>query len=238
MKWLKPVKLILILLIFSSCNILFDIKDENNFVKCTSGCYNIKFDGSIIDKVTNTPVKNTPVTLNWVNPTCITCPEDIIDVQYSKDSGNFSFTNSIDTSYFSHGYHLNISIPEKSEYIIFPQQKIFSVYNPNDKILKSLKYELYPKTQLLIQTVREKTDVFDTFIVGHAFRKDVGFTDRTIRKTSSLYDYPLNDSFNVETSADIKTYITWTKVNKTVRTIKTDSIICKRDIINTYKITY
>ncbi len=238
MKCLLSVKLILILLIFSSCNILFDIKDENKLVECKSGCYDIKLDGSIIDNVTKNAIKNTPITLNWTNPICATCPDNIVAIQYSNDTGTFSFSNAIDTSYFSKGYHLNISIPEKSDYIIFPKEKIFSVYNPTDNILKSLKFELYPKTQLLIQLVREKSDAFDTFIIGHAFRKDIGYTDRTIKKSSNQYDYPLNDSFNVETSADIKTYITWTKINNAVRLVKTDSIICKRNVINTYKISY
>ena len=214
------------------------MKDENNFVPCTSGCYTLKFNGSIIDKVTNNSVINTPVTLNWVNPTCITCPEDVIDIQYSKGSGNFSFSNAIDTSYFSNGFHLNISIPETSDYIIFPKEKNFSVYNSTDSILNHLKFELYPKTQLLIQLVREKADAFDTFIVGHAFRKDIRYTDRIITKSTNQYDYLLNDSFNVETSADIKTYITWTKIYNAVRVVKTDSIICKRNIVNTYKISY
>jgi len=239
MKQGRSVKLILILFICSSCNALFDISDENKFVKCTkpNSCFEIKIEGSIIDKAKNDSIKNIPITLNWVNPTSSFSADNTIDIQYSNNSGNFSFLSSIDTSFFSKGYYLNVSIPIKNDYIVFPRNT-FSIYNPTDSIIKNLKYEFYPKTRLLIQIIRQMDDVFETFSVSHTFRKNFGYVDKTIHRNFNQYDSPVNDSYNVETAANIKTYITWVKTINSVRYEKTDSIICKQNTQNIYKIKY
>lgn len=228
-----------LLLFFSSCNILFDMKDASVFVECTKpNCYDLKVEGLVINKATNDSLNNIPITLNWVNPAYTLSSGATINVQYSNNSGSFSFINSIDTSLFSNGYHLNISIPNKSDYIVFPKGNSFSVYDPTDPILKSIKYELYPKAQLQIQLIREKTDALESLVVTHSFRKDSGYADRTILKTNGIFDNPLNDQLSVETSADVKTYISWTKKVSGVKTLKTDSIVCKQNAANIYKIRY
>jgi hypothetical protein len=67
----------------------------------------------------------------------------------------------------------------------------------------------------------------------------MGYADKTITKTGTTYDSALSTSLSVETAAGVKTYISWTKkLSNGSKTIKTDSIICKKNTVNTFKITY
>ncbi|MGE0076428.1 MAG: hypothetical protein AB7S48_01060 [Bacteroidales bacterium] len=229
--------LIILLLLFSSCEKWFN-KDEK-FVECNSNCYNITLNGVIVNKVTNSGIENIPLTLRWVKPMCLFCSENIIDKNVSNNLGEFNFSNYIDTSYFFNDYHLNISVPDNKNFIIFPSDKCISIYGLDDSNIENLKFEFYPKTQLQIQIERINDDVFETFIVEHTFKENFGYVDCVIFKSSSnQYTYPLNDTLNVETASDIKTYIKWIKSSNLSQIIMKDSLICKKNELNVFKIKY
>ena len=196
-------------------------------------------EGIIINKVSNTGLENIPLTLRWIKPTCWLCPKNIIDRKSSNELGRFSFNNFIDTSYFSKGYHLSISIPGNKDYIILPYDKYISVYSLEEISLENLMFEFYPKAHLQIQIERVQNDTFETFIVEHRFKEHFGYVDCVISKNNDdQYSYPLNDLFDRETASDIKTYIKWTKSSKSGRTISIDSLICKKNQTNKFIIKY
>lgn len=237
----KIAGLVFFTILLSSCNILFDMKDAALFVECTkSNCFDVNMKGSVVDVSTNTILQNVPVTLTWESPSSLLSSNNIIDVQYCCTSGVYSFLSSIDTSYFNSGYHLKISIPTVNNYIVYPKTSAYSVYSTDSaRNIQNLNYELYPKTQLIIQLDRQKTDALESIAVSHYFRANMGYADKTITKTGSTYDSPLTTSLSVETAADVKTYISWTKkLTNGSKSIKTDSIVCKKNTTSTYKITY
>jgi len=235
----KTSGLFLFIILLSSCNLIYNTPKEEQLLECNSNCYYISLRGSVIDKVTNKGINTIPVTLNWKKPECLFCSDNMINKIVSDNSGNFIFANSVDTSFFSNGYQLNVSIPVNNEYIIFPWENYFVIHSITDSNINNLRYELYPRTQLTIQIEKQQTDsYFDTFIVEHYFRQDFRYMDRLITRVNNQYDYPVNDTYKVETSADIKTYIRWTKIVNSVKTIGLDSIVCAKGKENVYKIKY
>lgn len=238
---MKPIQIILLTLttiLLSSCELLFNVPDEEKNLVCESNCYSLNMKGLIIDKTTNTGIKNIQVTMNWTKPTCIFCPDNTIYKGTTENSGNFNISNSIDTSYFQNGFHLSLSIPKNNDYIVVPFGNCFSMYSLTDSILKDVTFELYPKVELKIKTERVQTDNFTTFIVEHYFCKAITYADIINSKGNAGFDYPLNDTKTTETSANIKTYIKWTKSIGNARIEQVDSIICQKGKENLYTIKY
>ena len=241
MNFRKLAGLVFLTALLTSRNILFDMKDAALFVECKkNNCFDVNMKGSVVDVSTNTILQNVPVTLTWESPSSLLSSNNIIDVQYCATSGVYNFMSSIDTCYFNSGYHLNISIPTVNNYIVYPKTSTYAVYSADSaRNIQNLNYELYPKTQLVIQLDRQKTDALESLTVSHFFRKNMGYADKTITKTGTTYDSALSTSLSVETAAGVKTYISWTKkLSNGSKTIKTDSIICKKNTVNTFKITY
>jgi hypothetical protein len=194
--------------------------------------------GAVIDKTTNNGIKDIQVIMNWTKPACLFCPDNTIYKNATDNSGNFNISNSIDTSYFQNGFHLLLSIPKNNDYIVVPFGNCFSMYSLTDSILKNVTFELYPKVELKIKTERVQTDNFTTFIVEHYFCKAITYADIINSKGNAGFDYPLNDTKTTETSADIKTYIKWTKSIGNTRIEQVDSIICQKGEENLYTIKY
>lgn len=241
MNFRKLACILFCILLFSSCNILFDVKEATAFVECKkSNCFDVNVKGSVMDQSTSSVLQNIPVTLTWENSNSVLETDNIIDVQYCTTAGNYNFVNSIDTTFFQNGYHLKLSVPALTNYITYPKSGSFNIFIPDSaKNMNNLNYEFYPKTQLVIKLVREKTDAMESIVVSHFFRKNMGYSDKTITRTGSTYDSSLTTDLNVETAADRKTYISWTKkLTNGSKSIKTDSIICKKNSVNIYKISY
>lgn len=231
---------IFVAILCSSCNVLFDAKDSGLFTKCDgSNCYDITIGGSITDKSNQKVRQDIPVTLTWMNPVFAESTESVIDVQHCDLQGAFAFANSIDTTNFNKGYFLKISIPQNANYLAYPKGNAYSAYSTRDlNALKSLPYEVFTRTTLQIVLVREKNDALESMSVCHYFRKDMGYTDRTITKTGNTFNYPLNATLSVETAAGIKTYISWTKKVYGTTTTYNDSIICSANRSNYYQLKY
>ena len=235
MKRKKYIGLVILLIICASCEKWFTHKDEK-FVECNANCYNLIISGEAINKVTNQGINNIPVTLKWGSSCVFFCPDNIIDRKASNNTGLFAFNNFIDSSYFSNGNRLFLTIPENKEFIIFPLYNYFEIYSIHDSTLKNLKFEFYPKTQLQIKIERVETDTFEYFGVEHRFCDRMSYVDCTIARSN--VEIEKEQIFNVETASDIKTYIYWRKRYLTHDVDRIDSIICKKGVINTFKIQY
>jgi hypothetical protein len=223
----------------SSCNLIYNTPKDEQLITCNSNCYSLNLHGTVTDKFANSGIKTIPVTLNWKKPTCLFCTDNMIDKVVSDNSGRFEFANSVDTSYFSTGYQLYVSIPLSNDYIVFPWENYFVINSVADSKVEQLKFELYPRTQLTIRIVKQQADsYFDTFVVEHAFKKDFQYVDRVISRVNNQYDNPVNDTYLVETAAGMKTYIKWTKTVGSVNTENVDSIICVKNKDNFYTIKY
>jgi hypothetical protein len=228
--------LIFITLLCSACDLLCNNHDK--IITCDSNCYEFEVSGTIVDKTTNSGIKNIPLKLHWIKPGCWFCSEKLINKVKSNGNGDFYFISLIDTSYFSKDYGLSLSFPENKDYIV-PGYTYETIYSIKDTSLRKITFNVYPKAQLQIQMERVENDVFDELLVEHHFVDNYGYVDKMIRRTGDgQYNHPLNETFTTETSSDIKTYIICTKIVKSVKTIQVDSIVCKKDQINIYKLRY
>lgn len=230
MRQITMIFFVLLALGCSSCCKLFD----DGFLECKSNCYTINMEGYAVNRVTNSGLKNIPFTLKWSKPMCWFCSDNTIAINSSNEQGYFVFNNQIDTSYFRNGYHLTISVPEYEDYIIIPYDRDISIYNLDEDKISDLDFTFYPKTQLQIQVVNVKNDTFEYFSVDHYFCDNLSYADYIIYKKDSLSSRIIN----TVTSSDIKTYIKWRKRFLTKDIDRIDSIVCKKGIINKYKIEY
>jgi hypothetical protein len=238
---MKPIQIILLTLttiLLSSCELLFNLPDEEKILVCESNCYSLNMKGAVIDKTTNSGIKDIQVNLNWTKPMCIFCPDNNIYTGTTDNSGNFNISNSIDTTYFQNEFHLSLSIPKNNDYIVVPLGNDFGIYSLTESMLKNVTFELYPKAELKIITERVETDNMTTFIVEHYFCKGITYGDVINSKGNAGFGSPLNDTRITETSANIKTYIRWTKSFGNQKIEKVDSIICQKGKENIYTIRY
>jgi hypothetical protein len=238
---MKTIKIILFglsIILLSSCELIFNLPDQEKNLVCESNCYKLNLNGKIIDMTTNKGIQNIQVKMNWSNPTCILCSDNTICKNTTDNSGNFKISNSIDTSYFHNDFHLSLFIPKNNDYIVVPFGNYYSIYTLSDSILKNVTFELYPKVVLKIKTERVLTDTMSTFIVEHYFCKDITYADIINSRGNAGFDYPLNAIHITETSANIKTYIKWTKSIGNGHIEHTDSIICQKGKENLYTIRY
>lgn len=238
MKTIQIILLTLTAILISSCELLFNLPDEEKILVCESNCYPLNLKGAVIDKTTNQGIKDIEILMDWTKPHCIFCPDNLIYKGTTDNSGNFTITNSIDTTYFQNDFHLSFSIPQKNEYIVFPSEDYYRISSLTDSTLNKLTFEFYPKVELKIKIERVETDDMTSFMIDHYFCSGLTYADVINSRGNTGFAYPLNDTRITETSADIKTYIRWTKFIGKMKIEKLDSIICQKGKENIYTIKY
>jgi hypothetical protein len=236
---LKVTRLLFIFSIFllTSCEI-FEYYKENKYAVCEENCYEIVIDGIILNKLTNSGIKDIPITLKWEKTQCFTCPEYIIQENKSNSSGEFSFNCLIDTTYFSNEFYLSISIPKYDDYIIFPLNQRYSLFELNEYQNELIEFNFYPKAYLEIELERVENDDFENIIIEHTFKEGYRVVRVISKGPNNEYSSPLNFKYITETASNIITHITWTKKINSNYYVNRDSIICLKDEINYFKIQY
>jgi len=183
---------------------------------------------------------NIPVEVNWFKKEfCFTCTYYKVASGKSDNDGKFSFNTTIDTTFFK-DYFLSVRVPADTNY--FSGSAIGGddvneerIYNFNLVALQNINLDFCPKTFPTIKLHRMLSDDFNNFSVEHSFHDKMAYLDYLI----SVSQFATDTTIKVETSSDIYTKVTWTKVFGLGQfTQKTDSLICTADGANTFNINY
>lgn len=225
-----------IFFLFQACEHILEFGNEDKFIKCDSDCYEVILKGKILDKLTNTGIPNIPVTLKWDEWDCWFCSDKIISIQRTNSSGEFLFKSKIDTSMFAERVWLEISVPENESYIIFPSDREYNITCFEEIGSNNFQFDYYTKTNLQLELVRVKSDTFQYFSVKHWFKNKFIYADYITTSSGEVQENILR---NVETAANVYTYIEWSKkYDSNTRKTYIDSIICEPGIVNKYKIEF
>lgn len=207
---------------------------------CNGNCVNVTISGIVDIKTTGAGMANVPVEVNWFKKGfCIGCTSYKVASGKSGSDGKFSFNTNIDTSLFK-DYFLSVRVPADTNYIsgsaIGGQDfNELRFYDSATLLLQNLKFNFYPKAYLTINLHHTLSDSFNYFSVEHSFADKWQYVDYIISGSR----FASNTTLKVETSSDIYTRITWTKVFDVGKsTVLTDSIIAKKNGINVFDINY
>ncbi len=232
---LKSLFLALPVLLFASC--------QKHAAACVANCGVIYAKGIVENGLTKAGAPNAPVTLSWGKFNGLIEQDEIIAKVSSKSDGSFGFSSSIDTTYFSKGYFLNLHVNSNNEYIILSYTGTISqrVDSFNSNALQNVQFVVFNEANLAIRMHRVQTDSFQTFTVSHSLK-----LKNTIGDSLSYYDF-LGDSpaeihtsqINVSTVADIYTTITAVKMlNNDTTSLIVDSIKCVSGSLNVYDLYF
>ena len=206
-------------------------------LRCTSNCktYNIK--GRVFDASNNKGFQKIPIIFKWeyFRNNCMFCPKPLEDVFHGQtdNSGNFSFSISIDTTLFN-DYSLKMILPEKENYILD-----WTGYFLNDT--NSLNIAYYPLTNLTLRLKRTQSDVVQRIRVVHSWTPIYTSLQSAF---TEVYDGPIpngngDTTIYTKTVAGTVTSATIWKIysNGTPIGIK-DSLFCNPGNTNVMNINY
>ena len=221
----QTAKLLLLLLL----NFLFLNSCKKQAPICTGNCATINANGQVINKLSSTNAKGVPVSLSWVKFVGGFSQSEVISNVKSGGDGKYNFTSSIDTTYFSKGHFLSLSVGSNDEYIILGYSGLISTrtYSFDPNAFQGIQLEVYKKANLKIRLHRTQNDNFKSFSISHSnVVNDVFLYDYNVASPQEVIDRNEKE-LNVKPVADVYTKI---KVIKTfsngTSTTTIDSVRC------------
>ncbi|MDN3655636.1 hypothetical protein QWZ08_08365 [Ferruginibacter paludis] len=162
--------------------------------------------GSVINKLTNTVAAGVPVSLSWVKFVGVFSQSEIIATVNSKADGSFNFTSNIDTTYFSKGYFLSVSVGKSNDYIILGYSGNIETrtYSFDQNAFQHKQFEVYKKATLKIRLHRTFNDTFKSYAITHANVTEDYLYDYNVQSPQEVIDRNTSE-INVETVADVYT---------------------------------
>ena len=138
---------------------------------CTGNCGTINANGSVVNKLTTTNASGVPVSLSWVKFVGGFSQSEVIATVNSKTDGSFNFTSNIDTTYFSKGYFLSLSVGSSNDYIILGYSGLIETraYSFDPNAFQTKQFEVYKKANLKIRLHRTLNDNFQSYSCGRNF---------------------------------------------------------------------
>ena len=207
---------------------------------CTGNCVTINPNGSVVNKLTTTSASGVPVSLSWVKFVGGFSQSEVITKVNSKIDGSFNFTSNIDTTYFTKGYFLSLSVGKSSDFIILGYSGLIETrtYFFDQNIFQTKQFEVYKKANLKIRLQRKLNDNFQSYAITHSNVTDFFLYDYNVQSPQEVIDRNTNE-LNVETVADVYTKI------KTVKTFANgtstttlDSLKCTTNSTSIYDVTF
>lgn len=208
---------------------------------CTGNCETINANGSVVNKLTSATASGVPVSLSWVKFVGGFSQSEVITTVNSKTDGSFNFTSNVDTSYFSRGYFLSLSVGSNKEYIILGYSGLIETrtYSFNQNAFQNIQLEVYKKAILKIKLHRTQTDDFKGFSISHSnVVNDYYLYDYNVQSPQEVIDINKSE-LDVSTVADVFTKIRVIKtlangaVNTTI-----DSVKCTANAAGTYDVNF
>lgn len=208
---------------------------------CTGNCGTINANGDVINNLTSTSASGVPVSLSWVKFVGGFSQSEVITTVNSKSDGSFNFTSNVDTSYFSRGYFLSLSVGSNKEYIILGYSGLIETrtYSFDKNAFQNIQLEVYKKAILKIKLHRTQSDNFQSFSIAHSnVVDDVYLYDYNVQSPQEVIDMNKSE-IDVSTVADVFTKIRVIKTlnNGTVNTT-IDSVKCSANTPGTYDVNF
>jgi hypothetical protein len=207
---------------------------------CTGNCKTINANGSVVNKLTTTSASGVPVSLSWVKFVGGFSQSEVIATVNSKTDGSFNFTSNIDTSYFSRGYFLSLSVGKSNNYIILGYSGLIEtrIYSFDQNAFQNKQFEVYKKANLKIKLHRTLNDNFQSYAITHSNVTNDFLYDYNVQSPQEVIDRNTSE-LNVVTVADVYTKIKTVKTfaNGT-STITLDSVKCTTNSTSIYDITF
>jgi len=207
---------------------------------CKGACVDVPVYGRVYDATTNKGIANHTVEVKWrYAGFCIfSCSQSVRSVQ-TDNNGDFNFIASVDTSMFSKRYSLDVvtTIPQGyiDDYGLISSQ---GIYNYTPAWLTNIDVPVLPKTSITLRLHRILADNFTYYNAETYFQyKQTGMYSQGYRITSP--SQAKDTTLNIETAADVKTYIISRKTTAPgVSTEKKDSIVCTKQGPNVFDVYY
>lgn len=207
---------------------------------CTSNCGTINANGSVVNKLTATNASGVPVSLSWVKFGGGFPQSEVIATVNSKADGSFNFTSNIDTTYFSKGYFLSLSVGSNKDYIILGYSGLIETrtYSFDPNAFQTKQFEVYKKANLKIRLHRKLNDNFQSYSITHSNVTNDFLYDYNVQSPQEVIDRNTSE-VNVVTVADVYTKIKTVKafINGT-STITLDSVKCASNSTSIYDVTF
>ncbi|CAN5764082.1 hypothetical protein BH11BAC3_BH11BAC3_25380 [soil metagenome] len=207
---------------------------------CTGNCEAINSNGSVVNKLTTTSASGVPVSLSWVKFVGGFSQSEIVTTVNSKADGSFNFTSNIDTTYFSKGYFLSLSVGKSNDYIKLGYSGIIETrtYSFDQNAFQAKQFEVYKKANLKIKLQRTLNDNFQSYAITHSNVTNDFLYDYNVQSPQEVIDRNTSE-INVETVADVYTKIATVKTFANgISTSTLDSVKCTTNSISTYNVSF
>lgn len=207
---------------------------------CTGNCAPINANGNVVNKLTGTSAAGVPVSLNWVKFVGSLSHREVITTVNSKADGSFNFTSNIDTTYFSKGYFLSLSVGQGNGYIILGYSGLIETrtYSFDLNAFQSKQFEVYKKANLKIKLRRVLNDNFQSYAITHSNVDNFFLYDYNVQSPQEVIDRNTSE-LNVTTVADVFTKIKTVKTfANSTSTTTLDSIKCTANATSIYDVTF
>jgi hypothetical protein len=207
---------------------------------CTGNCKTINANGSVVNKLTTTSASGVPVSLSWVKFVGGFSQSEVIATVNSKTDGSFNFTSNIDTSYFSRGYFLSLSVGKSNNYIILGYSGLIEtrIYSFDQNAFQNKQFEVYKKANLKIKLHRTLNDNFQSYAITHSNVSNDFLYDYNVQSPQEVIDRNTSE-LTVVTVADVYTKIKTVKAFANGTSIITlDSVKCTSNSTSIYDITF
>jgi len=195
----------------------------------------------VLNKLTNASAAGVPVSLSWVKFVGGFSQSEVIATINSKSDGTFNFTSNIDTTYFSRGYFLSLSVGSNNEYIILGYSGVIKIrtYSFDQNAFQRVQLEVYKKANLKIKLHRTQTDNFQNFSIAHSnVVNDFFLYDYNVQSPQEVIDINKSE-IDISTVADVFTKI---RVIKTLTdgtvNITIDSVKCPANTTSSYDVNF
>lgn len=213
---------------------------KKQFLSCSGNCGTINANGNVINKLTAESAAGVPVSLSWVKFAGGFSQSEVITTINSKFDGSFNFIANIDTTYFSKGYFLSLSVGKSNDYIILGYSGLIETraYLYDQNVFQAKQFEVYKKANLKIRLRRTLNDNFKSYAITHSNVTNFFSHDYSVQSPQEVIDRNTNE-INVETVADVFTKI------KTIKTfangtsiITLDSVKCTVNSPGVYDVVF
>ena len=212
------------------------------FISCKKSMSDLTFkaNGIVTNPTTNIRISNYPISLYWYNSAGLWPIKINIETVKTASDGTFSISTNIDTSKFSKGFSLVLSLDASGGYILNAfgiNAKVYilkSNYDPS--AYKDIEFNVYKNANLKLKLIRTQTDTFTGLEVLHSILiQNNYYNDYSIFGQNP----PPNTEINISTISDAFTKIFITKYNGTPNIVfkLVDSVKCTSDstsILNVY----
>ena len=208
---------------------------------CTGSCRTINANGQVINKLTNASASDVPVSLSWVKFVGGFSQFEVITTVRSKSDGTFSFTSTVDATYFTRGYFLGLNVGSNNEYIVLGYSGMIEAraysYDPNT--FQNIQFEVYKKANLKIRLHRTQNDSFASFSISHSnVGNDVFIYDYNVQSPQEVIDQNKSE-ININTVANVYTRIKVVKsFSNGTSNMSLDSVKCSANSTSLYDVNF